>query len=85
MKALVPLALALLAAPALANAPVDLPSLDRAVTSFTGVPTGQPGGAAAPLDRPCPPANDLPAVEGLSIENSVGCGNKNEERKHHSF
>lgn len=51
MKALVPLALALLAAPAHANAPADLAALDRAVAAFTGVPTGQPGGAAAPLDR----------------------------------
>ncbi|MCZ8018073.1 flagella basal body P-ring formation protein FlgA [Novosphingobium sp.] len=51
MKALVPLALALLAAPALANAPVDLAALDRAVATFTGLPIGQPGGAAAPLDR----------------------------------
>jgi flagella basal body P-ring formation protein FlgA len=51
MKSLIPLALAALAAPALANAPADLTALDRAVGAFTGVPMGQPGGAAGPLDR----------------------------------
>lgn len=51
MKALISLALAALATPALANAPADLARLDQAVAAFTGVPMGQPGGAAAPLDR----------------------------------
>lgn len=45
-----PLLLAPLAAPAYA-APTDPGALDFAVAQFTGVPLGQPGGAAQPVDR----------------------------------
>ena len=45
-----PLLLTLLAAPAYA-APTDPGALDFAVAQFTGVPLGQPGGAAQPVDR----------------------------------
>jgi flagellar basal body P-ring formation protein FlgA len=56
------LALALCgASPALAQSYVDPAELDRAVTQFTGVPIGTPGGAAQGVDRrlrlmPCPQA-----------------------------
>jgi len=47
-----PLLLALVASPSLAQiATADLAEIDRAVTSFTGMPAGAPGGAAAPVDR----------------------------------
>ena len=46
-----PLGLALLAAPVLAAAPMDLSIIDRAVTDFTGADIGQPGGAKLPVDR----------------------------------
>ena len=39
------------ASPALAQATADLDAVDRAVAQFTGVPLGQPGGAAMPADR----------------------------------
>ena len=39
------------ASPALAQATADLDAVDRAVAQFTGVPLGQPGGAAMPIDR----------------------------------
>lgn len=39
------------ASPALAQAIADLDAVDRAVAQFTGVPLGQPGGAAMPIDR----------------------------------
>ncbi len=72
MKAIVPLALALVAAPSLANAPADLTALDRVVATFTGVPIGQPGGAAAALDRRlrlarCP-AEPVPSWHGARRE-----------------
>jgi flagellar basal body P-ring formation protein FlgA len=37
--------------PALAQTHADLTEIDRAVVQFTGVPQGQPGGAALPVDR----------------------------------
>lgn len=40
-----------LSSPALAQATADLAAVDRAVAQFTGVPLGQPGGAAMPVDR----------------------------------
>lgn len=40
-----------LAAPALAQSHADLDAVDRAVAQFTGLPQGQPGGAALPVDR----------------------------------
>lgn len=40
-----------IAAPALAQVIADLDAVDRAVAQFTGVPLGQPGGAAMPVDR----------------------------------
>lgn len=49
-----PLALALIAAPASAQpgaAVADLAEIDRAVSAFTGLPPGAPGGAAGPVDR----------------------------------
>ena len=60
----VPLGLALLAAPVLAAAPMDLSIIDRAVADFTGAPQGQPGGAKLPVDRrlrldPCTGPLDL--------------------------
>ena len=39
------------ASPALAQTTADLDAVDRAVAQFTGVPLGQPGGAAMPIDR----------------------------------
>ena len=39
------------ASPALAQAIADLDAVDRAVAQFTGVPLGQPGGPAMPIDR----------------------------------
>ena len=59
-----PLGLALLAAPVLAAAPMDLSIIDRAVADFTGAPQGQPGGAKLPVDRrlrldPCTGPLDL--------------------------
>lgn len=55
LSALAPIAapiltFALIAAPAHA-APTDPATLDFAVAQFTGVPLGQPGGAAQPVDR----------------------------------
>lgn len=59
---------ALLAVPALAQAPVfeNLDRLDQLVAITTGADMGQPGGPAAPIDRrlklkPCP---STPKVEG---------------------
>jgi flagella basal body P-ring formation protein FlgA len=49
-RLVVPLAL-LGAVPAQAQERADLAAIDRAVSAFTGVPAGQPGGAAAPVDR----------------------------------
>jgi flagellar basal body P-ring formation protein FlgA len=51
-----PLFLAAIASPALAQAltdpaRADLAEVDRAVAAFTGVTLGSPGGAAAPVDR----------------------------------
>lgn len=40
-----------LALPAQAQTHADLSEVDRAVAAFTGVPQGQPGGAALPVDR----------------------------------
>lgn len=59
-----PIGLALLAAPLLAAAPMDLSIIDRAVADFTGAPQGQPGGAKLPVDRrlrldPCTGPLDL--------------------------
>lgn len=47
----VPLAALALSVPAIAQTQADLAEIDRAVASFTGVPQGQPGGAALPVDR----------------------------------
>lgn len=47
--AILPLILA--AGPAWAAPFADAETIDQAVTRFTGVPTGQPGGAARPIDR----------------------------------
>jgi flagellar basal body P-ring formation protein FlgA len=46
-----PLMLSLCAAPALANGLTDPAAIDQAVTTFTGVPIGQPGGARMGVDR----------------------------------
>jgi flagella basal body P-ring formation protein FlgA len=47
----VPFLLSLCAAPGLANGLTDPNAIDQAVTSFTGVPIGQPGGARMAVDR----------------------------------
>jgi flagella basal body P-ring formation protein FlgA len=39
------------ASPALAQERADLAAIDRMVAQFTGVPLGEPGGAAMPIDR----------------------------------
>ena len=44
-------ALSALSAPVLAQQTADLTAIDQAVARFTGVPQGQPGGAAMPVDR----------------------------------
>jgi flagellar basal body P-ring formation protein FlgA len=46
-----PLLLSLCAAPALANGLTDPDAIDKAVTTFTGAPIGQPGGARMAVDR----------------------------------
>ncbi|BEU99536.1 flagella basal body P-ring formation protein FlgA [Novosphingobium olei] len=46
-----PLAGLLLAAPATAAGFVDPAAIDRAVSEFTGLPIGVPGGAQLPVDR----------------------------------
>lgn len=50
MKRLI-LPLAVAASPALAASYADPAAIDRAVAEFTGMPIGQPGGAAQPVDR----------------------------------
>lgn len=51
IRTFIPIAALALAAPALAQTHADLAEVDRAVAAFTGVPQGQPGGAALPVDR----------------------------------
>lgn len=56
MKRIVPATLALVAAtfaipPAQAQTFSDPAAIDAAIAAFTGVPIGQPGGAAQPVDR----------------------------------
>lgn len=46
-----PLVALALAVPALAQTHANLSDVDRAVAAFTGMPQGQPGGAALPVDR----------------------------------
>lgn len=41
----------LVASPALGQSFADPAALDRSVAEFTGAPLGEPGGAAAPIDR----------------------------------
>ncbi|MFO1255793.1 MAG: flagella basal body P-ring formation protein FlgA [Sphingomonadaceae bacterium] len=50
-RLLFPFAALALSGPAFAQTHADLAEVDRAVAAFTGVPQGQPGGAALPVDR----------------------------------
>lgn len=52
MKSIFPIMLVLLVAPpAFGQAFTDHAAIDAAITGFTGVPTGSPGGAIQPVDR----------------------------------